>query len=454
MMQLNALRMTTSPLRRVALAVGAVCALHAGSAGAISLQQAYDAALKNDPAYRMNFYENEYGKENQIIGRSGLLPNISANYSGSRNRADVDAVGSLGNHSLTHPQYISRSSTIQLRQPIVSLEAIARYRQGKVQSAQSAAQFEANTGEVALRVVGAYADALFADEQLTLAMGQRDVYREQQRVNKRMFEKGEGTRTDMLETQARLDLAIAQVIEAQDAVTAQRTTLEGVVGMEVGTLDKLAPEFRFIELKPASFDEWKAIALANNRDLKTAQLGVESARLEIGKSRAGHAPRLDLVASYSKGDSETLNTYTQDTVSRSIGIQLTVPLYAGGYVNAASRQAVAGHERAKADLEVRTNRMLVELRKAHSLVVSSVARIDALVKAVDSGKLLMKATEQSIKGGVRINLDLLNAQQQLFTSQRDLAQARFSYLLGVLRLRAAAGTLSGGDIREVAAYFR
>ena len=441
-------------LRRVALAAAIAAGLHAGSASAVTLQQAYQAALQNDPAYRMNFYENEAGKENAIIGRSLLLPNISASYSANKNNSDLITHFTSGPDQLISPQYLSRSTSVQVRQPLVNLDAIARYRQGKVQTEQSAAQFAANTGEVALRVVGAYLDALYANDQLALAQVQRDMYREQQAVNNRLFEKGEGTKTDMLETQSRLDLAEAQVLEAQDTVTAQRNTLEGIIGMDPGTLDTLGPNFRFAPLSPATFDEWKAIAVANNHDLQAATLAVENARLEVQKAKAGHAPRLDLVASYSKDNAASLNTYNQDTVNRAVGIQLNVPLYAGGGISAQARQAAAGYERARADLDNRTSKVLVELRKAHSLVVSSVARVDALVKAVDSGKLLMTATQQSIKGGVRINLDLLNAQQQLYTSQRDLAQARYSYLLGLLRLRAAAGTLSGSDVTEIAAYFR
>lgn len=441
-------------LRRVASAVAAACALQAGNASAVTLEQAYDAALQNDPTYRMNFYENEAGKESRILGRAGLLPNISGNYQANRNTADLTTHFTVGPDSLIHPQYMSRSTGVQLRQPLINLDAVARYRQGKVQTEQSAAQFAANTGEVALRVVGAYLDALYASDQLALALVARDMYREQQSVNNRLFEKGEGTKTDMLETQSRLDLAEAQVLEAQDTLTAQRNTLEGVIGMDAGVLDTLSPNFRFAPLKPATFEEWKALALANNHELEAGRFAVENARLEILKARAGHAPRLDFVAGYSKDNAASLNTYNQDTVNRSIGVQLNIPLYAGGAVNAQTRQAVAGHERAKADLDTRTNKVLLELRKSHSLVVSSVARIDALVKAVDSGKLLMTATEQSIKGGVRINLDLLNAQQQLYTSQRDLAQARYSYLLGILRLRAAAGILSGSDVNEIAAYFR
>lgn len=441
-------------LRAAAAAAGVLCMLHAGSAAAVSLQQAYEAALKNDPAYRMNFYESEFGKENQIIGRSLLLPNVSASYSGSRNRADLDSLGAFGNRSLTHPEYISRSSSVQLRQPLVNMDALARYRQGVSQSKQSAAKLQADSGEVILRVVGAYVEALYSRDQLALTQAQRDMYFEQQQVNTRLFQRGEGTKTEMLETQARLDLAEAQLIEARDGMTATRTTLEGIIGIDAGTLDSLVPEIRFDSLHIGSFDEWKKTALVSNRDIEVGRLAVETARLEVDKAKAGHLPRLDLVATYSKGDSETLNTYTQNTVNRSVGIQLNIPLYAGGAVNAQSRQAVAGHERAKADLEGKTNKALLELRKAYDLVQSSVTRIGALQKATESGKELVKATEQSIKGGVRINLDLLNAQQQLVSSRRDLAQARYSYLLGLLRLRAAAGTLDASHVREIAAYFR
>jgi protease secretion system outer membrane protein len=439
--------------KKNALALALLLALGAGQAGALTLEQAYQAALKNDPAFRMNFYENEAAKENKVLGRSQLLPNVSASFSGSKNVADQESIAGSIALPTTHPRYISRSSVVQVRQPILNLDAIARYRQGKVQSAQGEAQFEANTNEVALRVVGAYCDALFADDQVALSRVQRDMYLEQQKVNQRLFEKGEGTKTDMLETKARLDLAEAQLVEAEDNAVAMRNTLAGVIGMDPGNLDRLGERFPIPELKPTSFEAWRELALQNNHELEAARLAVENARLEITRNRAGHFPRIDLVASYSKGQAETLNTFNQNTVNRTIGVQVNVPLYAGGAVNATTRQAAAGYERARADLDQRTNKVTVELRKALSLVQSSVRKIDALVKAVESAKLLMTATEQSIKGGVRINLDMLNAQQQLYTSQRDLAQARYSYLLALLRLRAAAGTLTDTDIRQVGAYF-
>jgi protease secretion system outer membrane protein len=278
------------------------------------------------------------------------------------------------------------------------------------------------------------------------------MYMEMMHVNQRLFEKGEGTRTDMLETQARLDLAEAQLTEAQDNAVSARETLAGIIGMDPGTLDRLGAGFR-PNITPGSFEEWQKIAREHNHELAAARLAVENARLEIGKQRAGHYPRIDLIAAYSKGDAESINTYNQNSVNRTIGVQVNLPLYQGGAINAATRQAAAGYGRAQADFDVRNNKVMVELRKAHSIVLSSVHKIEALEKAVASGQLLMRATEQSIKGGVRINLDLLNAQQQLYTSQRDLAQARYSYLIGLVRLRAAAGTLDADSVREAAAYF-
>jgi protease secretion system outer membrane protein len=160
------------------------------------------------------------------------------------------------------------------------------------------------------------------------------------------------------------------------------------------------------------------------------------------------------VAAYSKGDNETINTLGQDITNRSLGVQVTIPIYSGGAVNAQTRQVAANYARVQSEVDARTDKLMVDLRRAHSLVVSSGRKVDALAAAVDSSKLLMTATEQSIKGGVRINLDLLNAQQQLFTNQRDLAQARYAYLVALLRMRALTGSVTVQDVREVAAYFR
>lgn len=427
--------------------------LYAGSASAMTLLQAYEAAVVNDPTYQQAVQDAEAGKEYRILGRSALLPNVSASYSASKVNAE-QVVHTIAGDSPSSPKYISRSSSVSFRQTLFNLDALARYKQGNAQSAYALENFAGRTQEMVIRVLSAYMDALYANEQVRIATAQRNVYIEQKAVNDLLFKKGEGTKTDMLETQARLEVAEAQLLEAKDNQQTQLATLSGLVGQEVTVLDELNPDFRLQPLVEGDFETWRKKALEQNPDLRAQVYAIEASRQEVNKNRAGHAPRLDFVASYSKADAETLNTYNQDSTNRAVGIQLTVPLYAGGSVSASTRQASAGLERAKAELQVRTDKVMVELRKQYAAVLSSVAKIQALDKAVSSGELLITATEQSIKGGVRINLDLLNARQQLYTTQRDLAQARYTYLLSVLKLRAVAGELGPDDVRQVAAYFK
>lgn len=436
--------------KALVLAVGGTLMLSSANVGAIGLLAAYDAALKNDPTFRGAYFDNQAGQEYRKLGIAGLLPQISANYNISRNVTDID----YGPQGIIHPKYLSRVEEIQLRQSVVNFDALARYKQGVAQTKYTNAVFDNARQDLLVRVVGAYTDALFAEEQLALAVSQRDTYVEQRRVNDRLFEKGEGTKTDMLETQSKLDLAEAQVLEAKDNLNNTRASLAAVIGMEVTSVDALAPQFRILPLREGGLDAWKQLALQNNPDLRSQAFAIEAAQQEINKGRAGHTPRVDFVGSYSKNTSDTIDTLNQTSTVRSLGLQVTIPLYSGGSVNATTRQAAAGYEKARADMDAKTDKALVEVRKQYNIVVSSVPRIDALVKAVESSKLLMEATRQSIKGGVRINLDLLNAEQQLYTSQRDLAQARYNYLLGIVHLKAAAGVLGADDLREVASYFQ
>ncbi|WP_338845941.1 TolC family outer membrane protein [Massilia sp. W12] len=427
--------------------------LLAGPAQAIGLWQAYEAALQHDPTYQSARYESEAGKEYKALGRANLLPTLSASLSQSKNRADYTIHSERGGDSTSHPQYTSRSNSLSLRQPLLNMEGWARYRQGQAQTELSDAQFISRQHELMLRVLSAYLDILFAQDQVALMVAQRDTFAEHRKMNEKMFSKGEGTRTEMLETQAKLDVAEAQLIEARDNLANNKAVLSGIVGSNVQAVDELGKDFRLRPLQPNTFDAWRDLALSNNPELKAQEKAVEIAYQEIRRNKAGHLPRLDLVASLSKNQSETLSTSNQDSTVRSIGVQLNIPLYSGGYVNASSNQAVANHQKAKADLNVRSDRVMQEIRKQFNLATSSAGKIEAVQKAVESSRLLIQATQQSIKGGLRINLDLLNARQQYYSNLRDLAQAKYNYLQAWTRLRAAAGVLSAEDMRAISAYF-
>ncbi len=436
--------------RRVILFLSVAVLFPTGNAAAFGLMQAFDAALQNDPAYRAAIHENAAGQQFKVMGRSNLLPNLSFVYTTNQNEQDISRT--TGPATPTR-QFASETEVLQFRQPLFNLDSLARYKQGIAQTNQSDAKFSDRSQELIVRIVGAYADAKNAEDQLALAVAQLNVFTEQRQMNNRMFEKGEGTKTDMLETQSRYDLAEAQVIEARDNLANMRNVLATISGMEVTVLDSLSDSFRVKPMNPANFEEWKTIALEGNPEIAAQRHTVEIAREEINRQRAGHAPRIDLVASVNRQKSDNPVMVGLDALTRSIGVQVNVPLYNGGNVSAVTSQAVANHEKAKAELDAKINQVLIELRKQYNLALSSVHRIDALTKSVSSANFLVEAMQTSAKRGVRTNLDTLNAQQQLFTAKRDLAQARYTYLLSYLRLRKAAGTVGVGDLQDIASYF-
>lgn len=442
-------------------------------AKALSLLQAYEAALANDPAYLAAIQDNIAGQQYKVIGRAGLLPNISANYSKNINRAEIatirhlEPIGVTSTEPAVEPdsaktqasvspenrQYSSLSASLQLRQSLFNLEAWARYRQGKSQTLASDAQFVARSQDLILRLASLYSTAKYNEDQLAQAISQRDAYAEQKSANERMLQSGEGTKTEVLEAQAKFDLAEAQVLEARDDLAHARNSLANMIGQEVTELDSLTPNFVATPVSPNTFEAWKAIALERNAEIAIQKFLIESASQEINKYRAGHAPKLDLVASVSKSNSDTVSTFEQNTYVRSIGLQLSVPLYSGGSVTALTAQAVANYAKVQADFDAKTKQVLLELRKHHNLTVSGVLRISAAEKSLNSALLLVDATQKSVKGGVRTNLDVLNAKHQVFEAKRDLELARYNFLLSTLRLRFYAGTLEAGDLKNIATFF-
>jgi outer membrane protein, type I secretion system len=424
--------------------------LQTGVSQALGLLDAYEAALENDPVYRSAIHENEAGQEEKAIGLSGLLPNLSFTRTQSKNTGNQ----TFGNQPETSLNFDSKVSTLSLRQPILNLEAVAGYRQGAAQANSSQARFTGHSQQLIVRLVEAYVEVLLAQDRLMLSQTQQDTLEERKKVNEKMLQKGEGTITDVLETQSQYALAQAEVIEAQDEYNVARLRLAAIVGnQDIVQLDRLSADFQINALQLVDYESWEELALNRNAELVTQRYAVTSSKEEINKSRSGHMPRLDLVASLSRNNSASFITANRDADIASIGIEINVPLYAGGRVNAVTRQSVANRARAEADLNAMTDDVLVELRRQYQLTLSSVKRIESLELAVESARLLVQATEKSIQGGIRINLDLLDAQQQLFSAQGELSQARYNYLLAYLRLKLAAGDLVLDDLQRIAAYF-
>ncbi|MHC8344122.1 TolC family outer membrane protein [Pseudomonas sp. RT6P73] len=412
----------------------------------------YEQALRNDPVFLGAMKERDAGLENRIIGRSGLLPRIGYTYNKGRNTSKVTQLNE-GRPDFTEDRnYSSYGSNLTLQQPLLDYEAYAAYRKGVAQSLFADEAFRGKSQELLVRVLENYTNALFAQDQIDIALAKKKAFEQQFRQNEQMFRQGEGTRTDILEAESRYELATAEEIEArneQDASLRELGALIGVPAVDITDLAPLDQNFQTFSLQPANYDTWHEMAVANNPNLASQRQAVDVARYEVERNRAGHFPKVSAYASVRQNESESGNTYNQRYDTNTIGIEVSVPLYAGGGVSASTRQASRTMEQAEYELDGKTRETLIELRRQFSACLSGVNKLRAYQKALKSAEALVVSTKQSILGGERVNLDALNAEQQLFTTRRDLAQARYDYLMAWTKLHYYAGTLTEQDLAKV-----
>lgn len=427
-------------------------------AHALNLIQAYEAALSNDPEFRMALKENEAGQASRVVGRAAVLPQVTASVYQASTDSKISGPAFLnGPNVITNRAYPSNNTLVQLTQPIFNLEALARYRLGHAQADLSDARFMYRSQDLLVRVLQAYTDVLYAQDQLTFITADRNAKKEQLAVNKRMLEKGEGTVTDKLETQASYEMSEAQVIEAQDNLELAKRKLEALIGEPIpsaSVVRKLSNQFRVIPLVPSAFELWKETALASNPEIRAQSHNIEVNRQDYQRNRAAHFPVLSGVAMWNQAKSYTVSTIFQDTNTSAVGVQLTIPIFSGGEVTGRTSQARANFEKSQAEFDAVTNKVITELRKQYDLVISSQKKVAALTRAVESATELVKAMRKSIQAGQRINLDALIADKGLATAQRDLSQARYAYLLATLRLKQQAGILTLEDLEKVATNFQ
>ncbi|VEA64266.1 Outer membrane protein tolC precursor [Serratia plymuthica] len=428
----------------------------------IGILDAYSLALEKDPTFRAAIKEKEAGDENENIGRAGLLPKVSGNYQNSPRNWQTQKYPSsdfLGNVSevTQRRQYRSYSSSITLTQPLFDYEAYARYKAGVAQTLMSDERYRSKFLDLAVRVISAYVEVAYSKDQIALASAQKAAYKEQLALNDRLMGAGEGTITDVSETQARYSLAEAQEIEARDALDAAQRELEVIIGVPLNQLDELQTlrpgKFQVAPLIPSRFEEWQKIALENNPTLAASRHGVDAAKYEVERNRAGFMPQVQLYASHSENDSSSDNTVNQKYRTDSIGVQVSVPIYAGGGVSASTRQAAARYGQAMFEMDAQTGTTLNDLRKQFNLCISSRAKLAAYELAVKSATTQVTATRQSVLAGQRVNVDVLNAEQQLYSAQKDLASAKYTYIKAWITLLSDSGTLDEHDVKRVAQYF-
>jgi protease secretion system outer membrane protein len=426
-------------------------------AWAIDLYESYDMALANDPTFRAALKEYEAGLANETIGRSALMPKVNASYYGAQNRATQwGAAYSGGPNTANNFQYPSNYYGAFLNQPLFSLEALAKWKQGSAQADAARTKFVLNSQELLIRVLQTYLAALNAQDQLEFQEAERNAFREQSVVNRRLQQKGQASITDVLEAESAYQQSEAKVIEARDALEYARRQLIDVTKAteaDVKKLSRLTSRFRLLKLAPVTFDDWIHKALEANQELATMNSQVEVARQEYKKNQAGHYPTVSLVAGATSQSSNTVVSIAQTTNQNYIGFQVNLPIFNGGEIAGRSRQTYAGYEKSTADRDVTKDKVLTELRKQYDLVQSSSKKIEALTKAVESTSLLVQSTKASIKGGEKINLDALLADKTLQSARRDLSLAKYNYLIAYLKLHQLGGTVTVEDYNKIASFF-
>ena len=422
-----------------------VLAFAGSAAGAHSadLLQVYRDAASFDAQYAAARAARDAGLEKLPQGRAGLLPTVGLSANTTWNDAET-TLRSTGN--TTGKDYNSNGWGVSLSQPLFRWQNWVGYKQAELAAAITELQFAQAGQDLILRVSQAYFDVLLAQETLATAQAQKTAFAEQLEAAKRNFEVGTATITDTHEAQARFDLAVATEIAAENDLAVKRQALRTLTGKETDTLKGLKPGLQIGAPQPADLGQWVSSAENGNVGVQVAQTGLEVTRREIERQRAGHYPTVDLVATHGKSNNVSS---LQDVKNTTISLQLAVPLYAGGAISSKEREAAALSEKARADLDYARRGAALGARQAYLGVNAGLAQVKALEAGVASSKLAVESNKLGYEVGVRINIDVLNAQSQLFDTQQKLAKARLDTLVAQLKLKSAAGTLAEDDLASI-----
>jgi len=419
---------------------------------AMDLLQAYQAAQQQDATILAARAAAQAGRERLPQARSQLLPSISASVGSTRNNLVSIVPNSLAQEQTSESHYPSSNRTLTVRQPLFRSYLAAQYRQAEAQVQDAEATLAQDEQNLAVRVGGAYFEAMLTHEQLDLVMAQRTAYTTQLDAARKAFAAGSGTRTDVDDAQARLDMNVALEIEARQNVNYTLKQLETLVNQPVDKLAMLdVAKLELLDPQPNVLQDWIARAETSNPQLQSLRAQVETSRQEVKKAGSGHYPTLDAVAQWSRSESENILNVQSSYTNGSVGLQLNIPIFSGGYVNSSVRQALASQEHAEQALEAGRRDLGVRVYKEFRGVTENIPKVKALELALRSADQLVLSSRKSFQAGSRTVMDVLNAEQQRMMVLRDLAQARYMYLIAKIRLLALVGA---ADDEAVAAINR
>ena len=423
--------------RASALATGVFLLAMSSAAPGENLFEVFEAALGSDPEFLATAADHRATREIRPQALAGLLPSV---------RLSLDT---KWNERQRRRDFRSDNLVLDVEQPLYRRDRQVELQQADSRIARADALYAAARQDLMVRVAERYFGVLEAEDELSFAQATLEAFAQQLAQSRQRFEVGLIAITDVEEAKAGFDLARAQLIAAENALDIAREALRETAGTYQ---ERLAPlgDMPLVMPEPADIDKWTQTALERNQRLLAARHDSETARREIERMQAGHSPTLDAVGSLGLNDSES--GMFGETRRANVGLRLNVPLYSGGSVVSRTRQSRHRYQRALNVLERERRRAQRETRDAYLGVDSGISRVHALEQAVRSSETAAEAIEAGFQVGTRTSVDVLDAQRDLFRARRDLSEARYSYMLNVLRLKRAAGTLAQDDLELISIW--
>jgi outer membrane protein len=396
----------------------------------------YDLAKKNDPTFQAAVATQNAAHETVKQSRGEFLPNVGlrAGYS--------DTAGDSQPFSSTSA---TTSYSVTLSQPLYNSNIAANHSLNKNFVKQSDADFKSAEQSLIVRVANQYFSVLGAQDNLEFSKAEKNANERQLEQTKQRFEVGLVAITDVHEAQARYDLSVSQLISAENLLNNEVEALRAITGEYHNSLSALQDDTPLQSPEPNDIEKWTKLALEQNQDLISTRYFVEQSRDAVDIQRAGNKPTLDFTTTYSHSDNDDYGTI--DTTS--YGVQFNMNLFAGGTISANIQQAQYNLTRAMENLEKARRTTQQTVRSAYLGVLSAISQVKALRQAVISSESRLKASEAGFEVGTRTTVDVLDARRELFNSQREYARSRYDYILQLLKLRQAAGTLSAEDLNRV-----
>lgn len=414
-----------------------------------SLLDIYHQALVHDPTLASALSANKAAQEIIEQGKALYRPTVNFNANANTTQSHIRYLS--GTPSPGSTNFENFNAAIEARQPIYRKQNLVEMDQAATQVSLADKQYHLSQQNLILRSTQAYFDVLIAQDKIALINAQKVAILSQLDQAKATFEVGTATITDVNEAQARYDLIIAQEIAAVNEFEIAKRSIEAITGELPTKLATVKSDIQVTQLSQ-NMQDWQQVGLQNNLNIQIQQDALKLAEQEVEHANAGHLPTLDAVASlsdnYSNGSPSVFST-GNDLKSATIGLQLQIPLYAGGAISSKARQAMLNKQKAQDDVDIARRNTDLETQRAYLNLGTTIAQVKALEQALTSSKSQLDSTKLGYEVGVRTSVDVLNAQQQLFSAKRDLLQARYSYLVNIIRLKAASGLVSELDLQDI-----